>query len=991
MKRILLLSMVFSFALVFSAWAQRTVSGKVTDESGEGLPGVNVVIKGTTTGVTTDLDGNYQISVPDDNTVLVFSSVGMATQEVTVGARTSIDLGMAIDATELQEVVVTGYSSITSKQNVAAINNVGSEQINNVPLTDVNQIIQGRSPGVYSTAGTGQPGAQMDIRIRGTGSITAGRGPLYVIDGIIIQNGDFTQTTETNDALANINPNDIENITVLKDAAATSLYGSRGANGVILITTKRGKQGKSTVTARVSYGVTKPNFGKMEMMNAEQALEYERILLTNVGQSEAAVLAARPDDLLDSAFNWVDAAFKNGVTRNYEIQAQGGNESTRYFISGGYYEQDGTLIESNFKRYSVRANVDQYFNEIIDLTVNMNVSYTDQLNATAGNRFSSPLLGAFVNTPFQNPINPNTGEMYTGLEPEWSIFTGTNFLYEVPRNPVTNNNLRVIGKTELGINATKWLRLSQAVAVDFLGARESNYFDLTTNDGFDTQGSVTEAYNQNVAITTQTKAAANWKVGDDHNFDAIAVFEVQDTDFQEFIASGDGLASNQLKTLQSTAIPQTADGSISAYSFVSILGQVNYNFQNKYYLSLSGRRDGSSRFGADNRWANFGSIGASWRIIEEGFISGISQISDAKLRASYGSSGNAEIGNFASLGLYGFGVAYNNTPGSSPSQIANPALTWETTNNLNIGFDWGIFNNRVSGSVDWYKRKAKSLLLAVPVSSTSGFTTATQNLGVVRNKGIEIVVSTINIQGPVTWTTDFNIGFNDNEVRKLNEGEDIVNGNQVYSQGRPVRTWYVEKWAGVNPADGTPLWYTADGDVTGSYAQAARFYVGNAAPDYIGGLNNTVSYKGLSLSAFFYFAVGHEVYNNSRRFIESDGQRFGWNHLKVAGEDFWEAPGDIALRPQPRSGGNNSANSRSTRYLEDGSFLRLRNVQLAYSLPASITERINAGNARVWVQGQNLLTFTNYSGFDPEMDETGEEFFRYPVGRSVTLGFEITF
>jgi TonB-linked SusC/RagA family outer membrane protein len=977
---------------VLSAWAQRTVSGKVTDENGEGLPGVNVVIKGTATGVTTDLDGNYQISVPDDNAILVFTSVGMATQEVSVGARSVLDLGMSVDTKELQEVIVVGYGAITSKKNVASINTLGSDKINNVPLTDVNQIIQGRTPGVYTSAPSGQPGAQMDIRVRGTGSITAGRGPLYVIDGVIMQNGDFTQVTQSNDALANLNPNDIENITVLKDAAATSLYGSRGANGVILITTKRGKQGKSQITARISVGRTTPNFGNMEMMNGKQALEYERVLLTNAGQSEAQVLAARPDDLLDSAFNWVDAAFRTGVTKNYEIQAQGGNDQTRYFVSGGYYTQDGTLIESSFKRYSVRANIDQYFNEKIDLSVNMNVSYTDQLNATAGNRFSSPLLGAFVNTPFQNPINPNTGKLYTGMESDWRIFTGTNFLYEVPRNPVVNNNLRVISKAELGINVTDWLRLSQTVAVDFLGARENAYFDQTTNDGFDTQGQVTDAYNQNTVITTQSKAQANWTIATDHSIDALAVFEVQDADFSEFTASGTGLASPKLKTLQSTAVPLDADGSITAYSFVSVLGQVNYNFKNKYYVSFSGRRDGSSRFGEDNRWANFYSVGTSWRFIEEGFMGGLGFISDGKLRASYGTSGNAEIGNFASLGLYGFGNAYNGVPGSSPTQIANPALTWETSSTVNIGLDYGFLNNRVSGSVDWYTREATSLLLNVPVSRTSGFSTATQNIGSIQNKGVEIVLSTVNVQNSdLSWTTDFNIAFNDNKILELNDGEDIINGSQVYSEGRPIRTWYIEKWAGVNPADGKPLWYTQDGDLTSTYSQAGRFYLGNANPDFTGGFNNTVSYKGLSLSAFLYFSVGNEVYNSSRRFIESDGQRYGWNHLVSAGQDYWEQPGDIATRPQPIAGGNSAANSRSTRYIEDGSFMRLRNVQLAYSLPTNIANKISASSARVWLQGQNLITWTKYSGFDPEMSETGDEFFRYPVGKTITMGVEVTF
>lgn len=1001
MKKVLLLGLAMITALSVSFAQDRTVSGKVTSaEDGSGIPGVNVVVKGTTTGGVTDIDGNYKFAVPADGGILVFSFIGLETQEIEIGSRSVIDLSMASDTEQLSEVVVTGYSTISQQKNVSAISVVSSADIENVPMPDVNQLLQGKAAGVYTTAPSGQPGAAQDIRIRGTGSISAGRGPLYVIDGIIAEQGDFTQLTQTQDALSNINPNDIESLTVLKDASATALYGSRGANGVILVTTKRGKVGKSTITARAQYGVTLQNTGNFEMMDGQTVWDYERKMLENSGFDQATIDASRPASMLDSAFNWVDAAFKNGSTSNFEIQASGGNENTRYFVSGGVFTQDGTLIESGFKRYSLRSNIDQTLSDKWELGLNLNVSYTDQLNATAGNRFASPLLGAFVNTPLQNPVNANTGEYYTGQESEFNIFTGDNFLYSAPLNPVINNNLRTLGKFNLQYNILENLNISQTLAVDFLSIRESRFFDPTTNDGANDNGSIDENYVQNVTLTSQTKVAGNWTFSDVHNLDALAVFEVQTTDRSDFGATGIGLASGQLQTLNSTATPQDVSGSKTAYSFVSYLGQVNYNYDNKYYFSGSLRNDESSRFGANNRNATFWSVAGSWRVIEEGFMSGVNFLDDMKLRASYGTSGNANIGNFASRGLYGFGAAYLGEPGSTPSQISNPDLTWEVSTSLNIGLDVSFLDSRLNLGAEFYDRVSDNLLLDVPISSTSGFTTATRNIGVVQNSGIEIVLNTINFDQEFKWVTDFNISFNKNKVVELNNGEDIVspsgNARKIYREGESMGSWYMQEWAGVNPADGTPLWMQMDDDEnvtspTGSYSQAGRRILGDAMPDFVGGMTNTLSYKGISLSFFFNFVYGNEVFNNSRRFIESDGQRYGWNHLVDAGQDVWENPGDVAKRPQPLLGGNNASNSSSSRFLEDGSYLRLRNVTLAYNLPAAWMTKAGFQSIRVYAQGQNLWTLTNYSGFDPEMDETGSEFFRYPVGKTISFGLDLTF
>ncbi len=995
MKRLSLVLTLLLFS-VASLVAQRTITGKVVDDQNEPLIGASILVKGTSTGTVTDIDGSYSIAVPAGSNVLIFSYTGYTSKEVTVGASNVLDVTLEQESTLLSEIVVTGYSEVERKKLVASVAVVDNKAINNVPMPDVNQLIQGRATGVLSSAPSGQPGAQQTIRIRGTGSINAGRGPLYVIDGIIVETGNFTQTTNTNDVLSNLNPNDIENVTILKDAAATALYGSRGSNGVVLITTKRGKAGRSVITVKGQYGVTQPNTGKFELMNADEIWNYERKVLANSGRTPEQIEAARPVSLLNNAFDWVDAAFRTGNTYNLEAQASGGNEKTRFFASAGYFKQDGILIESDFSRLSLRANIDHRATDKLDFQVNLNGSYTDNLNAVAGNRFASPLLGAFVNTPLQPAVNPATGKLFTGQETAWTIFSRDNFLYSQPLNPVINRNFRLLSKAAMNYNILKGLRFSQTAAIDYITVTDYNYFDPTTNDGVDTNGEVDDGYNENRTLTTQSSLKYVKQIGENHEFDALGVFEYQKVDSKSFFASGTGLASGKLKTLSSTAKPQSVSGGNSEYAFVSLLGQLNYSFMSKYLLTANVRRDGSSRFGANNRYATFYSVGGSWILSEEGFLNNLSFLSNLRLRASYGTTGNASIGNFASLQLYGFGASYDDLPGSSPSQIGNPDLTWEITKSLNLGLDFGLFQNRISGTLEYYRREGQDLLLAVPVSSTSGFTTATRNIGRIENKGIELTLnySPFRSSSPsgFNWDIELNFTANNNQVLELPNDEDILNGNQIYREGLPIRSWYLREWAGVDPANGQPLWRLNDeGGTTNTLASAPRYIVGNAEPDFIAGLNNTFSYKNFSLSAFIYTVQGNEVYNGSRPFVESDGQRYGQFNNIVQAADAWEKPGDIATRPQPRVGGNRSSNGTSSRYLEDGSFIRLRNVTLAYSLPRSIVDKARLAGITAYIQGQNLITITDYSGFDPEMSETGDEFFRYPVGKTLTFGLDISF
>ena len=589
MKRLSLVLML-AFASFTVLVAQRSISGTITDESGEALIGATILVKGTTTGAVTDIDGSYSLSVPAGSDVLIFSYTGYATQEITLGASNVMDLQMAPDAQLLNEVVVTGYSEIQRKKLISSVAVVDEGAIENIPLTDVNQLIQGRAPGVFTTANSGQPGAQQQIRIRGTGSITGGRNPLYVIDGIPIENGNFAQEDGGNnqtDILANMNPNDIANITILKDASATALYGSRGSNGVVLITTKRGKAGKTEVTIKGQLGTTKPNSGNFAMMDAQQFVEYERQVLRNSGVDEATVLERRPNPVGET--DWVDQAFRDGTTYNIEAQARGGNDKTRFFGSVGYFDQEGTQIETQFDRVTARLNVDHFASDKLDFGLNFNTSYTQQNNAVNGNRFQSPMLGAFINRPDISLINPATGSLYTGLESDWGAVFSENFVYSFPINYVHINQFRMLGKLSMNYNILKNLRFTQTANIDWITVDEADWDDPTTNDGEANGGNLGNSFNNRRTLTSQSLLKYFADIGNDHSINLLGGFEYQRTRGSLFRAFGKGFASGKLQTLNSAAEANgNPGGSNTAYTFASVLAQANYTFKDKYNIQVSG-------------------------------------------------------------------------------------------------------------------------------------------------------------------------------------------------------------------------------------------------------------------------------------------------------------------------------------------------------------------------------------------------------------------
>jgi len=1006
MKHTLLLWLFVAISVIPALAQGRTIKGKITDaKDGQPVPYATVRIQGSNKGTTSDPNGNFTLEVLSGHS-LIISSIGYTSQTVKLGESNAVNVSLTADNT-LTEYIATGYINTNRQRKVSAITEVSSAKLANTPFVDINQALQGQAAGVFVGGASGQPGAVQNVRIRGVGSISASAAPLYVIDGIIVDGRDINGTSDlavqSNDLLANMNPNDIESINVLKDAAATAVYGSRGANGVIVINTKKGKAGNTVFSARAQFGSSKASFGKSEMLSPEASLAYNRDVLALNGATPAEVDEEFPTSLLATGFDWRDAGFRTAHTKDYGISASGGNEKTKFYISTGYADQEGTVINSDFKRYTVISNLSQKVNDRFDVNMNLNLSQSDANNSMGGNYYSSPLLGSYFISPFQRPYKAD-GSLYTGLEPDFNSASNDNYLYSTYRNDKKLTNVRALGNLTLGYRVFDWLKVQEKVNLDVVYGQADFFYDPTTGDGYNAADETKsgEVYNRsvrNTTLTNQFSISGDFKISDDHQLDYTAIAEYNRYKSRFFAADGIGLASTKLKVLDVTATPQDVGGSGSEYTFISYLGQVNYTFRKKYNLSGSFRTDGSSRFGANNRYGTFYSLGASWRIIEESFMKGQKVFSDLRLRGSYGETGNADFGtidNYVAQQLYEYSNPYNNAPGNAPSTIGNTSLTWEKNKSLNIGLETGFFDNRITAAIDIYKRKTTGLLLNTPVSSTSGFTTQMANVGSMQNKGIEAIITTTNVDSKAgfIWKTEFNMAINRNKVTELFMGRDIAGANstQLHRVGQPVQSWYLNEWAGVDKENGDPLWYTSDGKTTNNINLAERRIVGNSQPKFTGGLTNTFSYKGLSLSVFFYAVTGNKILNRTRILGDSDGAYFGFGYDALSAQNYWRQPGDNAERPKPIPGGNKNANSAlSTRYLEDGSFLRLKNINLSYSLPDRWMRSMKISKITLYAQAANIATWTGYSGWDPEQDINALEFFRYPPAKSVTFGANINF
>ncbi|GJM36494.1 MAG: SusC/RagA family TonB-linked outer membrane protein [Saprospiraceae bacterium] len=992
----------------FTVSAQRTIQGTVTDETKESLIGVNILVKGTSSGTVTDLEGNYSLSVPAGYNTLVFSYTGYAGQEVEIGTSNILDVTLSDLAVGLDEVVVVGYGTQIKADLTGNIAKVSGKDIEAAPVTSFESAIQGRTSGVHIEKSSGKLGEGMKVRVRGNSSISASNQPLFVVDGIPITSEDQgINNNQPTSPLVDINSADIESIEILKDASAAAIYGSRASNGVVIITTKRGKEGKTSINLNVQSGFSSPT-NKIGFLNAEEyreiyteaTLRYlgiDPIIATEEEKNEARQFL---EDVLVDGFNsdfetdtnWEDEAFNEeaGFTK-VDLSASGGSDKTQFYAGLSYHDEEGILIGNKLERLSGRLNLDQDATDKLRFGLGLNVVRTQLDRVSDDNAFSTPLqLIALAPTQSSRledgKPNPNT-IYYNGL----IQLENSNRLTEIYR---TLGNVYGVYEFFPGFS------FRSDFGIDVLDQQEDNFLGRETLDG--APAGLGESRSMRVInYNTNNFFSFDRALNENNDIQLVLGLSFQQSESKETSIQATGFPNDDLTTIASAAEPVFTSSTATAFSFLSYFARANYKLMNRYLLGLSGRIDGSSKFGEDNRYGFFPAVSAGWIISQEPFLANSNQVSFLKLRASYGVTGNAPSTNFASLATWD-GNNYTTTSGLTPGTLPSPALQWETTRQFDIGLDIGLFRDRLTLELDYYQKNTEDLLLSRPLPAISGFTSIFENVGEMQNKGFEVVLNTRNFVQGFKWSTSFNIALNHNEVTQLNSDADIIAGVNRVRVGEPLGVFVTRRYAGVDSATGDALYDDGEGGTTSNYNAAPNMVVGDPNPDFVGGLLNNFSFKGFDLNIFFQFVVGNEVYNDGGQFQSNNASGFVDNQTKDQLRR-WRQPGDITDIPRAELVGNIGA-QESSRYLSDGSYVRFKTLSIGYTIPSRLMQKWGIASARVYVTGQNLITLTDYKGWDPEVNYTGTgrtdtntniiqgtDFYTAPQARTITFGLNLGF
>lgn len=999
------------------------VTGKVTStEDGSPLPGVSITVKGTTRGTITNVDGIYKISAPA-NSILQATFIGFTTLEQTVSSRGIVDFALVPATQTLNEVVVTGFGSQIKRDLTGNIVKIKGSDVADMPVTTFEQSIQGKAAGVQINQGTGKLAQGIQIRVRGQSSVSASNEPLYVIDGIPMTTGDLSINGGATNPMVDINPQDIESIEILKDASAGAIYGARAANGVVLITTKKGKSGKTNVTFGMQYGSSKPT-NILQFLNTEQYIDFYRKAAANsdVIDGYAPGEAGSSSEYIEQFFQtqslgtlgtakqadtkWANLAYQDAPSQQYDLNVSGGSDKTTVYLSGQLLDQQGILAGNAFNRMTGRLNLTHKVSNRLSVGMNMSLTRSYNQRVSGDRQFDNPQQ--LVALPPMTPANdPETG-LPVGMPPgDISIPLYYNALINLGNAYYNTTVHRNIGNVFGEYTFFKGLKFRTELSVDLLNQQEEQYYNSKTQRNF----GAPQGYGYNRFVRVENYNTNNYFVYDNtigvHSFDATAGMSFQNSLSKSVVAEGRDFPSDAYRMIASAAVKTDASSAQTNFNFLSYFARVNYKFNDKYLVGVSARTDASSRFGADNRYGFFPAVSAGWIISEENFLKNIEAISFLKLRASWGKTGNAEIANFGHLGLFAGGAGYAGLPGQGPAQLANPALSWETTQQIDIGLDFGILKNRINGEIDYYEKNTTGLLLNVNVPGTSGFATQLKNVGSLSNKGFEFVLNTDNIVGQFKWKTSLNASTNTNKIDNL-QGQVIEGGLSNMSravEGQPLGVFYTVEYAGVDPANGDALFYkntkNADGslsrETTKTYSQAQRVVVGSPLPKWIGGITNTFSYKGIELSVFFNGVFGNKLnFYGVGRYSSANG--LYEDNQTVNQLDAWTPQNTNTKVPQARFYYNNGAQA-SSRFIEDGSFVRLRNVMLAYNLPKALVNKAKLSNVRLYISAQNLLTFTKYSGWDPEVNADdvvsniaiGYDFYTTPQAKTIMGGLNISF
>ncbi|MGM0934838.1 MAG: SusC/RagA family TonB-linked outer membrane protein [Bacteroidota bacterium] len=1007
------LTLLLAFVVQFTFAQEKTISGTVIDEDGLPLPGVNIIVKGTNKGAQTDFDGNYNISAQSTD-VLVFSYVGFTTQEIPVGDKTRIDATLGVDAAALEEVVVMGYVSKRKDDMTGSTVQVSSEELQQTPMATVDQALQGKVSGLQISSSSGTPGAVQDIRIRGISSINAGNEPLYVIDGVPIINDNVggSAATSSLSALASINSNDIESITVLKDASTTAAYGARGANGVIVINTKSGKSGKTSVNVSSYYGFSNNAIEGPDMLTGaeRETLYYEGIKNTfglesneaarefevaNIGDAfgyQAWNEAGRPEGDWDEVIKNVDAP-----VQEHNISANGGGEKHNFYASLGYFDQEATVINSDFQRISGSLNLTQSISDNLEFSSSNTGSHSFQDGLLEGSAyFSSPHTARYFQNPTQPPYNEDGSYNLNTTLPN-PLFIGEQDIDESKLTRILSNNSLTWQTPIENLSATS------RFSVDYQVYNYKTYNNRVRGDGDDTNG-----YGYQVSRNTATYVFQNsldylMNFGD-HNFNFKVLQEFQKYRRNFTAAEGDQFVADGLTNLSSAGNPIGAYGEFSDWAVASYLGTAAYNYDNRYVLNATYRREGNSRFASDNRWGDFWSVGAAWNLHREAFLSDNDMINTLKLRGSYGKTGNANIDINQYQVLFNYNADYAGTGASYPATYGNEALTWETSYTFDAGIEFGLFQNRITGLVAYYRRESQDLLLDVPLSYTTGFDSQFRNIGSMENKGFEA-----ELDLAIVRSNDFNlniggnVGTVENEVLEVaqdangNEiavtNPDAPAGSQRSAAGTLVNEWFLPTWAGVDPETGVDTYYV-DGEgseTTTSFTEANRVYQGSSAlPSLTAGLNFHIDYKGFFLDASGYYAGGHQIYESWHLYINqpnyyATGVYNGYDALM----DRWQQPGDQTRVAKSIFGGEPWR--YNSKFLHDGDYFRLRNVTFGFDFSPNMVDAIGMSSARIFVRGTNLYTWVKDDNLlhDPEVSAAGFTSITTPPVKSVVLGVNL--
>lgn len=976
MKRLSLWLLFFAVLGIQSALAQTyKVKGNVVSKSdNEPLIGVSILQKGTTNGVVTDIDGNYELQIQGGETTLVFSYIGLQTQELKVNARTGVlNVAMEDDSHLMDDVVVVAYG-VRKKGTIAgSVSTVKNDKLENVPAPSFDQALQGQTTGLSVISNSGEPSKAATFQIRGTNSINSGTAPLFILDGVPISSSDFNT----------ISPSDIESISVLKDASSTSIYGARAANGVVVITTKRGlSMDKAKVTFRAQYGFSQLAQNNWNMMNTAERIQYEKEIGIDTGKDY--------DVLSRTDVNWLDMVFNDRAPlQNYEVSVNRATDRLNYFVSGGFYDQDGIAQSSTFRRYNMRANAEVKASNWLKVGTNSMVAYEEVEQADDGSyALYTPISACRFMLPYWNPYNED-GSLASENDGTWTG-TGSNPIEWMANNPVTNKKYKVLSTVFAEITPIKNLTIRAQFGADFshTTAFMQSFPSYVINNEMGTAG---RNSSDMLNLTETTTVNYRWELNSDHSFNFLLGQEGVDYRSEGFQVITTGQSNDFLTNISSGTRASSWADSTTSYSYLSFFGRGEYNYKDLYYADFSVRADASSRFGTGNRWAGFWSLGFMWNLKSEPFLKDIEWLSSAQIALSTGTSGNSSIPDYDHLALVSGKANYEDQAGIYPSQSGNEDLSWEKLWSSNVALRLG-FIDRINLDIEFYNKKTTNMLMLVPDSyALTGEGEHWDNIGAMLNRGVEF-----NVSADVIRTKDFVWSVNANASYNKNKLLELYNGVQEYEVsttatklvvGHSVSEFYINRYAGVNPANGDALWYTKDGQITNEYNESDKVMTGKTfdAP-WQGGFGTSLAWKGFSLAAQFSWVADRWMFNNDRYFEESNGLYAAYNQSKRLLYDRWKQPGDIT--DIPRHGVTPQFDDR---FLENASFLRLKNVTLAYAFPQRLLSKTNFfSSARIYLQGQNLLTFTGFTGLDPESSSNVYKA-QYPMSRQFTLGVEVSF